>query len=245
MAPAAPDSRDPERVPGPGPGPDWHLEVPPWNFTLPAMRVLLTLIALVSSLHAELDLKPLEKWIVKQKTLQSLDAEFVQERKLPSFKKPVTTPGRMRMVRPGKLRWELGNPVKTVAVSDGTTMTLLDVAKKRGKKIEAGSPEAKQFTLLSDESFRDLASFQATFELVESRVTSGIYQLTVRPKDKAMRKHVSWMFMDIDTRTQELRALDMELDDKTRIRTVFSNTRINPKIDPAVFVPDTEGYLMK
>ena len=209
------------------------------------MRPLLALLALMSIARAELDLKPLETWLARQKTLQSLDADFVQERKLPSLKKPVTTPGRMRMVRPGKLLWELGNPVKTMAVSDGTTMTLLDVSKKRGKKIEAGSPEARQFTLLSDESFRDLASFQQAFELVESRMSGGIYQLTVRPKDKALRKNVSWMFLDIDTASQELRALALELEDKTRIRTVFSNAKINPKIDPATFTPDTAGYLMK
>jgi outer membrane lipoprotein-sorting protein len=209
------------------------------------MRLLLALLTLISVARAELDLKPLEAWIARQKSMLSLDADFVQERKLPSLKKPISSPGRIRMVRPGKLRWELGTPTKTMAVSDGTTMTLLDVAKKRGKTIEAGSPEAKQFTMLSDDSFRDLASFQQAFELVESRMTGSIYQLTVRPKDKAMRKHVAWMFMDIDTATQELRAMDLEMDDKTRIRTVFSNAKINPKTDPAIFTPDTTGYLMK
>jgi outer membrane lipoprotein carrier protein len=209
------------------------------------MRPLLVLLSLVSLVRAEPDLKPLETWLGRQKSLQSLDADFVQERKLPALKKPVTTTGRMRMERPGKLRWELGNPVKTLAVSDGSTMTLLDVAKKRGKKIAAGSPEARQFTLLSDEAFRDLAGFQAAFETVESRMSGPIYQLTVRPKDKALRKHVSWMFLDIDTRTHELRALDLEMDDKTRIRTVFSNAKINPKLEPGVFTVETEGYLMK
>ena len=209
------------------------------------MRALLILLSLASLARAELDLKPLEVWIGKQKTLQSLDANFVQERKLPSLKKPVATPGRMRMVRPGKLHWELGNPVKTLAVSDGRTMTLLDVAKKRGKRIDASSPEARQFTLLSEEAFRDLAGFQQAFELVESRMSGTIYQLTVRPKDKSLRKHVSWMFLDIDTRSQELRALDLELEDKSRIRTVFSNAKINAKVDPAIFTPDTTGYLMK
>jgi outer membrane lipoprotein carrier protein len=209
------------------------------------MRALLILLSLVSLARAELDLKPLETWIGKQKTLQSLDTDFVQERKLPSLKKPVTTPGRMRMVRPGKLHWELGKPAKTLAVSDGTTMTLLDVAKKRGKRIDTSSPEARQFTLLSEEAFRDLAGFQEAFELVESRMSGAIYQLTVRPKDKSLRKHVSWMFLDIDTRSHELRALDLELDDKSRIRTVFSNARINAKVDPAIFAPDTTGYLMK
>lgn len=209
------------------------------------MRLFALLLALTAVVRAELDLKPLETWIDRQKNVRSLDARFVQERKLPSLKKPIATTGRMRMLRPGKLRWELGDPVKTLAVSDGATMTLLDVAKKRGKRIEADSPEAKQFTLLSDGSFRDLAGFQERFELVESRMSGPIYQLTVRPKDKAMRKHVVWLFLDIDTRSQELRALDLELDDKTRIRTVFSHAKVNAKVDPAVFVADTAGFLMK
>lgn len=209
------------------------------------MRALLILAALSTLARADLDVKPLETWIAKQKDLQSLEADFVQERKLPSLKKPVSTPGKLRMVRPGKLLWELGQPVKTLAVSDGATMTLLDVEKKRGKKIDASEPEAKQFTMLSDQAFRDLAGFQEAFELVESRVTEGIYQLTVKPKDKQLRKHVSWMFLDIDQKSQELRALDLELDDKTRIRTVFTKSRINVKIDPAVFQPDTNGYMMK
>ena len=69
--------------------------------------------------------------------------------------------------------------------------------------------------------------------------------LTVRPRDRSMRRQVPWMFFDIDTRTHELRALDLELEDKSRIRTVFTKTEINPKIDPAVFTPDTAGYLMR
>lgn len=209
------------------------------------MRPLLVLLSLISLAHAELDQKPLETWIGKQKDLQSLDAQFVQERKLPSLKKPVATPGRMRMLRPGKLCWELGQPVKTMAVSDGQTMTLLDVSKKRGKKVEAGSSEARQFTLLSDSAFRDLAGFQQAFELIESRSTDGSYQLTVKPKDKTLRRQVPWMFLEIDTKAYELRSFELELEDKSRIRTVFSNAKINSKIDPAIFTPDTTGYLMR
>ncbi|QJE94690.1 LolA family protein [Luteolibacter luteus] len=208
------------------------------------MRPLLVLLSLISLAHAELDSKPLETWINKQKDLQSLDARFVQERKLPSLKKPVATPGRMRMQRPGKLCWELGEPVKTMAVSDGQTMTLLDVSKKRGKRIDAESTEARQFTLLSDNAFRDLAGFQQTFELIESRVTDGSYQLTVKPKDKTLRRQVPWMYLEIDTKDYQLRSLELELEDKSRIRTVFSNAKINAKIDPAIFTPDTSGYRM-
>ena len=209
------------------------------------MRHLLVLLSLISIARAELDLAPLQAWIGKQKTLKTLDADFVQERSLPSLKRPVSTPGRIRMVRPGQLRWELGDPVKTMAVSDGNTMTLVDLAKKRAQRIEADSAKARQFTMLSDNAFRDLASFRETFELVESRVVDGIYQLTVKPKARAMRKQVSWMFLDIDTRTKELRAMALELSDKSRIRTVFTRTRINGKIDPAIFTPDLAGYMIR
>lgn len=206
------------------------------------MRIALVLLALASLARADIDLKPLQTWIGRQQGLKTLDTEFVQERKLPALKNPVSTPGRMRMVRPGKLIWELGNPVKTIAVSDGKTMTLLETDKKRGKRIDTDSTQARQFTLLSDQAFHDLEGFQQTFELVESRVTNGIYQLTVRPKDRTLRNQVPWMFLDIDLKSYELRALDIELEDKSRIRTIFTNPKINGKIDDAVFTPDLTGY---
>jgi outer membrane lipoprotein carrier protein len=206
------------------------------------MRILLVMLALTSLVRADLDTKPLESWLTRQKDLKSLDAAFTQERKLPSLKNPVESPGRLRMMRPGKLLWELGDPVKTMAVSDGKSMTLVQVDKKRGKRIDTQSGEAKQFTMLSDEAFHDLASFEKTFELKESSVTDGIYQLTVRPLDPAIRTHVPWMFLDIDLKTWELRAMEIQLEDKSRIRTIFTKTKINATLDPAIFTPDLTGF---
>lgn len=209
------------------------------------MRILLIALSLLTIARAELDLAPLEGWISQQKSMKTLDAQFDQERKLPSLKKPVTTTGRLRMIRPGKLLWELGDPVKTMAVSDGTTMTLVDVTKKRGKAIDANSTKARQFTLLTNEAFTNLEGFKEAFEPIESRVVSGIYQLTVKPKERAMRKQVAWVFLDIDTKTKELRALALELSDKSRIRTVFTKSKMNGKIDASVFTPDLSGYTIR
>jgi len=205
-------------------------------------KLLLTFLALVSIARADTDIKPRETWINRQKDLKSLDAEFTQERKLPSLKNPVESTGRLRMMRPGMLLWELGDPVKTMAVTDGKTMTLAQVDKKRGKRIDATSGEAKQFTLLSDEAFRDLEGFEKTFEITETRVESGIYQISLRPKDKSIRSHVPWMFLDIDLKTWELRAMELELEDKSRIKTIFTKTKLNPKLDPAIFTPDFTGF---
>src|SRR5690606_21715580 len=112
--PCAPKRSKPlprRRNPSPGRA-NFALALPPSRLPLAPMRRLLALLLSVSPLAAaEPDLKPLEAWIAGQKGLKSLDAEFVQERKLPSLKKPVATPGRLRVQRPGKLLWELGQPV--------------------------------------------------------------------------------------------------------------------------------------
>jgi outer membrane lipoprotein-sorting protein len=209
------------------------------------MRFLACLLVALTSIAsaAELDTAPLEAWLAKQGSVRSIEADFVQERTLPALRKPVSTPGTFSMQRPGKMRWELGSPVKTLAVSDGDTMTLVDVAKKRARRISADSSRAKPFTLLADGALNgSLDDFKQTFELVESRVTNGIYQLTARPRDRKLRDKVQWVFLDIDPKTQLLRAMEIRLDDKSRIRTIFSNSKINPKLPADRFTADLTGY---
>jgi outer membrane lipoprotein carrier protein len=209
------------------------------------MRLILLLL-LTGLARADLDTAPLEAWLSRQTEVKSLEAEFTQERRLPALRNPVRTEGTLSMARPGKLRWELGKPAKTIAVSDGTTMTLVDVAKGRARTLPADSAKARQFTLLADGALRgDLEGFKATFELVESRVTRGIYQLTTRPKERGLRQHVSWVYLDIDPQKNELRALELQLEDKSRIRTIFTRTRINPDLPAGRFEVDLSGYTVR
>ncbi|MEP4078814.1 LolA family protein [Haloferula sp.] len=211
------------------------------------MRLIACLFAVLTSLAAaELDTAPLEAWLAKQGSVRTLEADFIQERTLPALRKPVSTPGTFSMQRPGKMRWELGKPVKTLAVSDGTTMTLVDVTKKRANRVGANSSRAKPFTLLADGALNgDLAGFKKTFDLVESRVTNGIYQLTARPRNPKLRDKVQWVFLDIDPKTQLLRAMEIRLDDKSSIRTIFSNSKINTKLPADRFTADLTGYSVR
>ena len=57
-----------------------------------------------------------------------------------------------------------------------------------------------------------------------------------------MRDKVEWVFLDIDPKTQLLRAMEIRLDDKSRIRTIFSNSKINPKLPADRFTADLTGY---
>ncbi len=76
-------------------------------------------------------------------------------------------------------------------------------------------------------------------------VDSGIHQYTLKPKDRRFRSQVPWVFIDIDPEKKELRVLEMELQDKSRVRTLFRNPKINGNLPDSLFKPDLTGYTVK
>lgn len=200
---------------------------------------------MLASATAQSDPVALDSWLKRQTSIHSLDAEFTQERKLPALKNPTTTPGRLSFAKPDKVRWQLGNPFETLAVSDGETLTLMDAASKTARRIGVDSPQALRFSLLSGRAFQSPESFHQAFEVIESRIHSGIYQYTLKARDRRIRAQIPWIFLDIDPQKNELRALEFELSDKSRLRTVFQNPRLNPKLDESLFQPDLSGYRLK
>ena len=204
------------------------------------------LLALTSVIaQAAPDTTVLDAWLKRQTSVTSLEASFTQERKLPSLKSPVSTPGKLMMQRPDKLRWELGSPIETLAVSDGTTMTLLQASDKSARQVGTDSPQAKQFSFLGGNALASPEAFREAFEITDWRVSSGIHQYTLQPKERRMRANVPWVFLDIDPASNELRALELEMKDKSRIRTVFTNTKLNGKLPTGAFKADLTGYTLK
>lgn len=194
---------------------------------------------------ARADNAALEAWLARQKSIDTLETTFTQERKLPSLKQPVTTPGKLAFAKPGRVRWQLGEPAATLATSDGTTLTLVDYTEKTARRIPADSPQAARFSILTGKGFQTAEDFYKMFDVTAWRVESGIHQYTLKPKDRRLRSQVPWVFLDIDPVKSELRAMEMELQDKSRVRTLFENPRFNAKLPPALFTPDLTGITVK
>jgi outer membrane lipoprotein carrier protein len=207
------------------------------------MRPFLFLLALAATVFAQDPV--LDAWLSRQASVTSLEVPFVQERKLPALKEPVSTPGRLYFSKPDKVRWQLGNPFETLVVAQGKTLTLIDASAKTARRTAVDSPQAARFSMLSGKAFESAQSFTQSFEIIESRVTSGIHQYTLKAKDRRVRAQIPWIFLDIDPAKNELRAMEMELQDKSRIRTVFSNPKFNQKLDDALFSPDLTGFDVK
>lgn len=203
-----------------------------------ASLALLTLTALA-------DDPVLDAWLERQSGIQSLEVSFTQERKLPSLKEPVTTPGKLSFAKPGLVRWELGDPPATIAISDGSQFTLIDMASKTARRVAVDSPQAARFSMLTGKGFQTPEDFRQVFEVVESRVDNGVHQFTLKPKDRRIRGQVPWVFLSIDPASRDLRAMEMELQDKSRIRTLFAKPKLNGKLPPSTFQPDLSGLTVK
>jgi len=194
---------------------------------------------------AKADDAVLNAWLKKQPTILSLDTTFTQERKLPALKNPTSTPGRLTFKKPGQFRWQLGEPPETLAISDGTTLTLIQTKEKTARQFPATSPQAARFSLLSGKAFGSIEDFNQTFEVIEWRIVSGIHQYTLKPKDRRMRNQVPWIFLDIEPLQNTLTAMEMELQDKSRIRSIFKNPQINKPVEANLFKPDLSGLSVK
>jgi outer membrane lipoprotein-sorting protein len=207
------------------------------------LRIPSLLLALGLNLLA--DNAALDSWLKHQSGIKTLEVGFIQERKLPSLKNAVRTPGKLTFARPGRVRWEIGNPPVTLVISDGARFTLIDHATGTARSVPADSPQAARFGMMAGKGFQNPEQFHAMFEVAAHRVESGIHQYTLKPIDRKTRRQLPWIFLDINPQRNELRAMEIELKDKSRIRTEFQQPRINPKLADALFTPDLSGLTVK
>lgn len=203
------------------------------------LRMICLCFAMVSALPA--DNAALDAWLKRQATIDTLETRFTQERTLPSLKQPLITPGKLAFSKPGRVRWQLGEPTATLVLSDGITLTLVDVAGKTARQIPADSPQAARFSMLTGKGFQNPENFYKMFEIAAHRIQSGIHQYTLKPRDRRMRAQLPWVFLDIDPQKNELRAMELELQDKSRIRTLFHQPRFNSTLSPTLFAVDLSG----
>lgn len=210
---------------------------------MPSFIALIFLFALTLSSHA--GIAPLRAWLARQTTIRTLSCDFIQERKLPALKEPLSTPGRLVFQAPNKVRWELGEPPESLAVSEGKMFTLVDYTKRQAKRVAVGSPQALRFSLLSLEGLRSPQDFDKAFEVVNDREVAGIHQYTLRPQDRRMRRSLSWVFLDIDAQRNELRAMELELQDGTRIRSVFYRPQYNRELPKNIFAVDLSEVTLR
>jgi outer membrane lipoprotein-sorting protein len=215
------------------------------------MRPLLPLLCLVCALPAFAadvpDLTPIKKWIARQDELRTVQADFTQTRALRALRDPIATPGHIWFEAPNSLRWELGDPAKTVVVRTGENYFLIQPAKKKAERFSPSAAgkqgQAQGFmAMMSFPLAKDFADFNRQFETLAVTSTEGRCHLEVLPRETQERKFLSAIKIDFDTATGHLISFELDTRDGSSMRNDFTNVRMNQKIDRHVFEYDFTGY---
>jgi outer membrane lipoprotein carrier protein len=209
---------------------------------------LLFFLVLATTLQAAepMDLTPVKKWIAQQDEFRSVQADFTQTRALRALRSPVASPGRITFAVPSMLRWELGEPAKTIVIRKGDTYLLIQPAKKKAERIPASNigqeGGAKGFAMMEFPLASDFADFNKKFEILGVRTEGHRCHLEILPRDAQARKFLSALKIDFDTKTSHMISFEMVTRDGSSMRNEFSNVRVNEKIDRRVFEFDLTGY---
>jgi len=75
---------------------------------------------------------------------KSVLTHFVQERHLSLFNEPLRSEGYLCFEQPGRLRWEVTQPYKSILVSDGSGVAQFEWMDNRWKKLDLGLAAAMQ-----------------------------------------------------------------------------------------------------
>ena len=206
--------------------------------------LLFVMLQVAVSAQTAVDTKPLHVWLKKQQNIQSIQATFTQSRTLPSLRKPISTTGQLTMQKPNRFRWELGNPTSSMAVSDGTTTYLLDVAKLRARKIPVDDPASKPFSLMASQAFENKDQFHQTFHIQQQTVVDEVFQYTLILRDAAAAKHLREVILSI-SRAGEIKAMELVLSDRSRIKTTMNVVKLNAPIAKDAFTPNLQGFKVR
>jgi outer membrane lipoprotein-sorting protein len=188
-----------------------------------------------------------DSWIRSQTNVATWAADFVQTRRLPALARPLSSPGHVWFAAPDRFRWELGDPVQSVAIRRGDALLVLGPRLKRAEMLDlraiARGPMRDAVALLDTGFPRDAAEFAAHFDVQSVREESGRYELDLRPKNAGARRLLAGLGVSIATNDFGLLATELRFADGTILRNDFTNAVRNPAIPAARFdtaVP--EGY---
>lgn len=198
------------------------------------MKRLILLLLLPLCLHAE-QLSPeqtndLLSRVTEKRRGVPMQAEFREEKHMSLMQKPVVETGTLAFLPPDKFRREVKG--RSLTVCDGTTLWLYYPEFNEAEKYSLSSNKALRESLNAMSSGFGLQEIGKNFAVQAVKAPDG-YQLTLSPKNSALRKSVAQIVItladDLSVRRMEIQSVG---GDKTV--TDFSNER-RSQLSPADF----------
>ena len=167
------------------------------------------------------------------RNIQSVKAEFVQERHLQILKDPLISEGRFFYLASGSLRWEYLSPLRSVMLQKGDSIRLFHVSEGAWKQDMTQGVEARRMVLAEMSQW-----LQGRFE--ESRIFSHVYspgppgRILLTPKE-GINRFILGIEIVLSDRPGVIDRVEITEPGGSATRIVFKNVEINVGLDSKVF----------
>jgi outer membrane lipoprotein carrier protein len=167
------------------------------------------------------------------RNIQSVKAEFLQERHLQILKEPLVSEGRFFYLASGSLRWEYISPLRSVMLQKGDSVRLFHISDGAWKQDMTQGVEARRMVLAEMSQW-----FQGRFE--ESRIFKHSYsqgppgRILLTPGE-GVNKFILGIEIVLADRPGVIDRVEITEPGGSATRITFRNVEINVSLDPKVF----------
>jgi outer membrane lipoprotein-sorting protein len=214
-----------------------------------ALAAILAVVALPAWADDATGEAVIKRWIDGQKDVKSLAITFRQERELKGLKKPVVATGQIWLDRQGRMRWQIGDPAKTIAIYQDKEVRVIHPGKKLVERRVLGADTGNQSEM--EKAFLESGipdspeDFRKFFRILGASEDGSLDRVQLEVKDAKAQTALTAMDFLIDRSSNLLAGYDISFRDGSNIRTRFLQVKKNSAFDPALFQPDTTGYTVK
>jgi outer membrane lipoprotein carrier protein len=167
------------------------------------------------------------------RNIQSVKAEFLQERHLQILKEPLVSEGRFFYLASGSMRWEYLSPLRSVMLQKGDSVRLYHFSDGAWKQEMTQGVEARRMVLAEMSQW-----FQGRFE--ESSIFSHSYsqgppgRILLSPKE-GINRFILSIEIVLSGRPGVIDRVEIAEPGGSSTRITFRNVEINASLDSKVF----------
>lgn len=170
----------------------------------------------------------------QQKSTNTLQAEFRQEKEMALLAKPEVSTGTFTYSRPANVLWTYESPKRVQMVIADGMMTTYYADLRKAEKIDVKRFEDRIFKYMGATGAIDELARYFDFTFTDSK-SKPVYVLDLTPKTRSVSKRVKRIKISIDKKTYLTKKIEYVEGDGDITRYEFTNVRVNEPVPAARF----------
>jgi len=189
----------------------------------------------LEGLHGGAKVKALVDLVVaRQRSLSSLEADFVQDKTSAMLLEPVRSSGRFRFKAPDRVRWDYDAPDMMIVVFAGETLTTYKPAEGVAERVSVPKKQRRLVRVLAGTQPLDEISAQFTMALSDPG-DDGPLVLTLEPIHRTLKRKLKSVKLEIDRTLLLPVVVEYDEADGDSTRYAFTNMVIDGDVEDRIF----------